>query len=102
MRWETLDLIKLEDTGDVDELENPIKDPTVFKTIKARVTPWTAEELKLEDRTITQNSRKLITPEKMEAIKDVEKVEIDGNQYNVIGKRRYGRMRALIVEGYYG
>lgn len=59
MKWEECTLVGRKQTGE-DELGNPLFSVSDIKTCKARFTPWTNEEIQLEDREVTKNERKLL------------------------------------------
>ena len=61
MRWQEFKLVAKEITG-VDYLNNPEYIYAEFATITGRFTPWTAEEIEIEQRTLTENTRKIVTP----------------------------------------
>lgn len=100
MKWEQFTLKMEVDTGETDELGNPIMDYPDGPTITGRATSWTAEEIQVEDREITTGTRKIVTTALLSTIKNAAKVSRNGEDYDVIQVRTNGRFRQLIVKGY--
>ena len=54
MIWKTCRLLAKKQTGE-DALHNPQYDYEAVKETRARVTPWTDEQIALEGREVTRN-----------------------------------------------
>lgn len=59
MKWKDATLLSFV-SDSIDELNNPIRKEINVGNVKCRFTPWSKEELALEDRNITSTTRKLL------------------------------------------
>lgn len=75
MMWKECKLYKRQEDSEVDELGNPIISKEYIKTVKARYTPWTAEDIQLNGQNVIQNNQKYVIP--MENISSISYIEID-------------------------
>lgn len=100
MRWEQFTLQMKTQTGEVDELGNPIYTYSDGPEIIGRATSWTAEEIQVEDRELTTGTRKIVTTAALSIIKNAAKVTRAGEEYDIVQVRTNGRFRQIIVKGY--
>lgn len=97
MKWETCTLVNPEITG-YDELGNEIKKDADVQTVFGRFTPFTETDLRIEGRTVTKNSRKVLIRKPLSGILPCEKIQIDGLRYRISEKSAAGRFTILYVE----
>ena len=99
MRWQDFTLYHEEVTG-TDELGNTITEPVEYALRTGRFTPWTAEDVAIEGREVTENSRKVITPAELSVFRAARKVERDGSTYDIIQVKDLGKFRVLYLKEY--
>lgn len=97
MKWEMCTLINSVITG-YDELGNEIREDAEVQTAFCRFTPFTEADLRIEGRTVTKNSRRVLIRKPLSGILPCEKVRIDGLQYRISEKSAAGRFTVLYVE----
>lgn len=84
-----------------DELGNPIYQSILIGEYPSRISQWTAEELALEKRIVSQGERKLITTAKISVLKEVDSIVINGDEYAQITlKSDFKRWRLCHMKAY--
>lgn len=82
MRWNSCTLTNPKEVGK-DSLNNPIQeDEEVYKTY-CRTTPFNQQDLSLEGRSVTVNSRKFLIQERKEKLPKFNKVIVENSVYTV-------------------
>ncbi len=82
-----------------DVLGNPVTELQAAPTrYKGRFTPWTAAEVELEGRAVTQNQRRLITNAPLSACRSASGVRVCGENYRILSVEELRRWRLLRVE----
>ena len=67
-----------------DALKNPVYEwRTVFETV-ARHTPWTNEQIAVEDREVTKNEQRFIIPVPFSAFPRCERAILDGHELDIL------------------
>lgn len=99
MRYFPITLLQSIPTG-TDVLGNPITSlqplPTAYR---GRFTEWTAEEMQLVGRDVTQAQRKILTDASLEICKNAAAVRAGKEDYQIqTVKDLHGRWRLLYVE----
>ena len=61
MKWEKCVLLNQSEIGK-DELNNSVYELKEVKTTICRFTPWTNEDIEIEDREVTKNERRYAIP----------------------------------------
>lgn len=97
MMWKKCELINSEIT-EQDRLNNDIKADKAVQSVFGRFTPFNETDLKLEGRTVTKNSRKVIIRTALPYIKPCEKIKIDGLLYQIKEKSAAGRFALFYIE----
>ena len=99
MRYFPITLLQSVSTG-VDVLGNPIQSLQPLSTDnRGRWTEWTAEEMQLLGRDVTQAQRKLLTDAPLEACKIAVAVRAGKEDYQIqTVKDLHGRWRLLYVK----
>lgn len=99
MRWQTFSVYHNEATG-TDELGNIITEPKEYAEITGRFTPWTAEEIQLEERELTKNARKIITPAQRSFFNGATLIVQEAQAYEITQVKDLGKFRVLYVKEY--
>lgn len=99
MRYFPITLLQSVSTG-VDVLGNPIQSLQSLSTDdRGRWTEWTAEEMQLLGRDVTQAQRKLLTDATLETCKAAAAVRAGKEDYQIqTVKDLHGRWRLLYVK----
>lgn len=99
MRYFSITLLQSVQT-DTDVLGNPIQSLQPISTDdRGRWTEWTAEEMQLVGREVTQAQRKILTDAPLEACKNAAAVRAGKEDYQIrTVKDLHGRWRLLYVE----
>lgn len=97
MKWEMCTLINPEITG-CDELGNEITKDADIQTVFGRFTPFTEADLRIEGRTVTKNSRRVLIRKPISGIHPCEKIRINGLLYRIEEKTTAGRFSLFYVE----
>lgn len=84
MIFKTATFYALVESGQTDELGNPIFKESEIGKFKAGITQWTSEDAAVLDRSVTQNTRKLLTHAPRDVLNQVNLVELDGVKYSSI------------------
>ncbi|MCI7258562.1 MAG: hypothetical protein MR466_03895 [Ruminococcus sp.] len=105
MHYFTVHLLKAIQTG-TDILGNPIttlQEPCAACTrYTGRFTEWTAEDVKLVGRDVTQTQRKLLTDAPLARCKEADVVRAGSEDYRITSvKDLHGRWRMLYLERWY-
>jgi len=100
MRYFNATLIKKVSTGELDELNNEIFEEQEILIRGCRATEWTAADVDVYGRDITSGSRKILVKPLNGPFKDVVKISIDNNEYEIISKKDLGRWVLFIVKGF--
>lgn len=100
MKWERFKVIHKEASGETDALNNEIYTYVEFAEVPGRWTPWTADDVNIEGRELTENARKLITPAERLLFRTAEQVKHDGSTYEIQQVKDIGRFRVLYVKEY--
>ena len=82
MIWKPATAILRRETGK-DSLGNPLYEESPGASFPARFTPWDNQEIALEGREITRNSRKLLVRVARKEFPACEKVSFDGGMYTI-------------------
>lgn len=77
MKWEDMTIFQEKCVGE-DKLGNPIYDFSEYKTVKVRKTPWTDEQISIEDREVTKNEQRYIIRAPFEDISACKRVRMNG------------------------
>lgn len=97
MIWKEATLLSLEVTGK-DALNNDIKTEKEVLGVKGRFTPWSANDLALEDREVTVNQRKFLLRIKKKDYPKCDRVRVDGETYDIKNVFDLGRFVLLYVK----
>lgn len=99
MRYFAITLLQSVQT-DTDVLGNPVMSLQPFPAAyRGRFTEWTAEEMQLVGRDVTQAQRKILTDAPLEACKNAAAVRAGKEDYQIqTVKDLHGRWRLLYVE----
>lgn len=97
MKWLDAGVRKIK-TDKVDELGNiiPYTSDEDERTIKARLTQWTSEDVNLYGRDLTNSTRKLITPSKYITQDNI--IVVDDILYEIVRIERLDRFTFLIIK----
>ncbi len=102
MKWLSMDLYGYEETGELDSLDNPVKELVKIATVKARKSPYKSTlQREVSKREVSKAETALITTAHLSLLKEASKVEIDGKLYKILSWGNLQRFRSLMVEGYY-
>ena len=82
MIWKPCQLKAREKIGE-DALQNPIYEWKTVMETKARFTPWTDEQIALDDRDVTKNEQRFIIPLLRSRIPVCQKAVIDGVEQEI-------------------
>ena len=107
MRWQDLKVVAKEISG-TDYLNNPEYIYSEFSTIPGRFSPWTAEDIEIEGRELTENARKIVTPTERSFFRNAAEIwhtEGEGDDaqthaLEITDVKDLGRFRILIVKEY--
>lgn len=83
MIWKPVILINRTETGR-DALGNPVYEESPGSQFPARFTPWDAQDIALEGREVTVNQRKLLVRIPHREFPDCQKVQFEGEVYQVM------------------
>lgn len=83
MIWKPVTLINRTETGK-DALGNPAYEESPGSQFLARFTPWDAQDIALEGREVTVNQRKLLIRISRTEFPDCQKVQFEGEVYQVM------------------
>ncbi|MCR2045490.1 hypothetical protein [Anaerosalibacter massiliensis] len=100
MRYFEADLIKKIPTDNKDELGNKIFGYIPIHVKECRTTEWTADDVNIYGRDITSGSRKILVKPLNEPLKDIVKISIDNNEYDILSKKDLGRWILFVVKGF--
>lgn len=78
MMWKRGAVYALTDSGNEDELGNPIKGRSVLWSGDMRFTPWTDDDITVNGRDVTKNEQRYAIPAPYETVKNAEQAELDG------------------------
>lgn len=96
MIWKHGTLYALAETGEEDELGNPVVGQAVLWSGEIRFTPWTDEDVTVNGRDVTRNEQRYAIPVSYEAIKNAEQIELDGVMLNITAVSDLGPRWAMI------
>lgn len=96
MMWKQGAVYALKDSGNEDELGNPIKEQSVLWSGDLRFTPWTNDDITVNGREMTMNEQRYAVPVPYEAIKNAEQVELDGVMLDVTSISDFGPRWTMI------
>lgn len=82
MIWKPCQL-KAREKIEEDALRNPIYEWKTVMETKARFTPWTDEQIALDDRDVTKNEQRFIIPLPRHRIPECQRAEIDGIEQEI-------------------
>lgn len=83
MIWKPVTLINRTETGK-DALGNPVYEESPGSQFPVRFTPWDAQDIALEGREVTVNQRKLLVRIPRTEFPDCQKVQFEGEVYEVM------------------
>ena len=83
MIWKPVTLINRTETGQ-DALGNPVYEESPDSQFPARFTPWDAQDIALEGREVTVNQRKLLVRIPHREFPDCQKIQFEGEIYQVM------------------
>lgn len=83
MMWKQGIVYALEDSGNEDELGNPIKEQSILWSGGLRFTPWTNDDIAVNGREVTMNEQRYAIPVPYETIKHADQVELDNVILNI-------------------
>lgn len=83
MIWKSVTLINRTETGQ-DALGNSIYGESPGSQFPARFTPWDAQDIALEGREVTVNQRKLLVRIPHREFPDCQKIQFEGEIYQVM------------------
>ncbi len=82
MIWKTCILLSRVKTGE-DTLKNPVYAYQEIKRTRARVTPWTDEQVASEGREVTKNEQRIIIPIPYQRFPECQKLRIDAHEQDI-------------------
>ena len=82
MIWKKCLLKAREKVGE-DTLKNPIYEWKTVKKTRARFTPWTDEQIALDERNVTRNEQRFIIPIPYCRFPECQKAVIDGREQDI-------------------
>lgn len=82
MIWKECLLKSKEKVGE-DVLKNPIYEWMTICVTRARFTPWTDEQIALDDREVTKNEQRFIIPIPYHCFPKCQKAVIDGIEQEI-------------------
>lgn len=82
VKWKPCTLLSKIRVGE-DALRNPIYTYQEVKKTRARITPWTDEQIALEDREVTKNEQRLVIPIPYQKFPECQRVCIDGHEQDI-------------------
>lgn len=82
MIWKKCLLKAREKVGE-DALKNPVYEWKTVKTTRARSTPWTDEQIALDEREVTKNEQCFIIPLPRHRIPKCQRAVIDGIEQDI-------------------
>ncbi len=100
MKYFNAILIEKVSTGEEDELGNEIFEEKEISVKGCRATEWTADDVNVYGRDITTGSRKVLVKPLNEPLKDIVKISINNNKYDILSKKDLGRWILFIVKGF--
>lgn len=80
--WKPCILLSETQVGE-DALRNPIHAYQEVKRTRARITPWTDEQVALEGREVTKNEQRLIIPIPYQKFPECQRICIDGHEQDI-------------------
>lgn len=83
MTWKQGTLYAMVETGDEDELGNPVKIQELLWVGQLRFTPWSDEDISINGREVTMNEQRFAVPVPYGSIKEAEQAELDGDVLHV-------------------
>lgn len=85
-----------------DPLGNPINELVVIGESEGRFSSWKSEEIALDNRSITVNNRKILTPALKADLVMTDKIKFEGLYHTITEIRGddYDRWRLLVVNRY--
>lgn len=102
MRYIDVELISRVETGIKDELGNEIKADYSNGFYKARLSPWSSDDVELQGREVTQTSFKvLLYGYNRNIARKSDYIKIGGNRYEIESTKRMGRWILLVARGFY-
>lgn len=99
MRMKPLVLCQYEETGR-DELNNPTLELTKISSSQGRFSSWTNEEIEVEGRDVTKDSRKIVTIASREKCEQADRILFENRLYRIKEVRgdESTRWRLLLID----
>lgn len=82
VKWKPCILLSGSQVGK-DALRNPVYTDQEIKRTRARITPWTDEQIEMEGREVTKNEQRFIVPIPYLKFPKCQKVCIDGHKQEI-------------------
>lgn len=82
MKWKPCILLSRFKTGE-DALKNPVYAYQEIKKTRARITPWSDEQVAFEGREVTRNEQRLVIPIPYRKFPVCQKIYIDGHEQEI-------------------
>ncbi len=76
-------LLKAKEKVGEDALKNPLYEWNTVCETRARFTPWTDEQIALDDREVTGNEQRFIIPLPRHRVPECQRAEIDGIEQEI-------------------